>query len=861
MSYTIRSGLLAAASLLVCAPAFGQSADEEQNTDDVITVYGQALSIQRAIDAKRQADGILEAAVQDDIGRLPDLNIAQAVQRLPGVAVQNDQGEARFPILRGLNATYNRSTIDGLIIASPERGSLGRAVPLDLIPASLVERIEVRKSITPDLDHNAIGGTINLVTRSALDGEDDRFLLGSAFLGAHEQSGKGTTLDEGDRVQPWRANAAGGIRFGDRDQFGAVFGVDYSIRNFEIPQVEVDDADYTEFDAAGNNVGIGNGNGIIVPTNNRIFFYNNVRERIGLAGKLEWAPSDTLRLELASTYNQYNDSERRDEETYELGTSGASSQPAVIRDQTPTTGVTDTGYGFVGIGRFVLDREILSLRAGLDWEPAPGWTLEAGAAFSTAELDNPEVTDGFRTNTSFGAFYDTSSFFNFVDPLDPAGYNDPASYAFVNRGTLQRFAEDEITEIKADLSWEDTPFANVEFQVGGLFREAEKSEGFTFNRFVAPAGLSYTLADVADDELANVAWQGGYRFENRIDLEASDAFVAANNFNNVLTSQNGSDASEQVLAGYGLARYTGERLTLVGGLRVERTEWDGAPLGGRTVSGDYTDVLPSAVARFNLTEDLVLRAAASQTLGRPDLNQLTRGESINLTDNTISRSNPDLKPRRSNNFDLALEWYIPEGILAAGVFYKDVQDEVFVQTTQGPVTVDGVTYDALTQPENATNAEILGFEAQYQQTFSFLPGPFDGFGVAANVTVLDTEFVVPVPGGGERTTGFFQQPDLTWNLQGFYATDAFEVRVSYNYTDDFIDAIDAGDANLDEYWEARSQVDLQARFNVTDRFTLIGEVANLTDQGRRELTGPGAQYLQEDAEFGRTFWLGVTGAF
>jgi TonB-dependent receptor len=266
------------------------------------------------------------------------------------------------------------------------------------------------------------------------------------------------------------------------------------------------------------------------------------------------------------------------------------------------------------------------------------------------------------------------------------------------------------------------------------------------------------------------------------------------------------------------------------------------------------------VVRYDVTENVVLRAAASQTLGRPDLNQLTRGESINLTDNTISRSNPDLDPRRSNNFDLSAEWYIPQGILSAGLFYKDIQDEIFVRTTQGPIVVDGVTYDALTQPENATSAEILGFEAQYQQTLSFLPEPFNHFGVAANVTVLDTEFEVPTA-TGTRVTGYFQQPDLTYNLTGFYATDAFEIRVTYNFTDMFLDSLNANNPNLDEYWEERSQVDLQARFNITDRFTLIGEVQNLTDQGRRELTGPGAAFLQEDAEFGRTFWLGLTGTF
>jgi len=851
-----RAALFAAASSIVLALASPAVAQDDTEERDVITVYGQALSIERAIEAKRSSNSIIEALVQDDIGRLPDLNTAQALVRLPGLAVQNDQSEARFAIVRGLNATYNRTTIDGGIVASPERGSLGRAVPLDLIPAALLARIEVQKTITPDLDHNAIGGTINLVTRSAFN-QDSPFILGSVFLGVHENSGKGTTLDGDDRVTPWRGNFAAGTTFGANDQFGVVIGVDYSIRNFEVPQVEVDDADFTEFDAAGNNVGLGNGNGIVVPTNNRLFFYNNVRERLGLTAKLEWQPNETLGFELSGSYNEYNDDERRDEFTYELGTSGASSQPATIHDQTATTGVTDSGYGFVGIGRFVLDREIISMHAGADWAPTDALLLEFNATLSTAELNNPEVTEGFRTANTFGAVYDTSTIFNRVSPLDPVGYFNPASYAHVNRGVLARVAEDDLAEYKFDATWTVGGIDGLELQAGALYRDSDKFEAYEFERFVAGAGTTYTLANAADATLADVQWQGGHAMPTRVDLVGSDAFFAANAFDSILTSSGGSSAQEQIAAGYAMGTLERGPWTLIGGVRIEQTEWEGAPRNGARVSGDYTDVLPSFNLRYELTDDVVLRAAASKTLGRPNLNTLTRGLSINTNDNTISRSNPDLAPRESSNFDISAEWYIPDGILAMGVFYKDIQDEIFVVKTAGPITVDGVTYDAITQPENASNAKIRGLELQYQQTLGFLPAPFDGFGVSANATFLDTEFVVPT-NTGTRETGFFQQPDVTYNFTGFYATDAFELRISYNYTDRFLDSLNANNPNLDEYWEERSQVDLQARINLNDRFTLIGEVANLTDQGRRELTGPGAVFLQEDAEFGRTFWLGVT---
>lgn len=864
MSYRFSTLVMSSSVLALSLTATTAYAQSEQNPEqppqDEIVVYGQALSQARAIEVKRDSDTIVDAISQDDIGRLPDLNTAQALVRIPGVAVQNDQGEARFPILRGLNATYNRTTIDGSIVASPERGGLGRAVPLDLIPASLVSRIEVRKSITPELDHNAIGGTINLVTRSAFD-QNAPFFVGGVYVGEYEQSGEGGTLDEEDKKQTWRANFATGSQFGPEDQFGVVFGVDYSFRNFLIPQVEVDDADYTEFDSSGNNVGLGNGNGIVVPTNTRQFFYNNTRERIGLMGKVEWQPNDDISGEIALSYNEYNDNERRDEQTYELGTSGASSEPATIRNQTTTSGVTDEGYSFIGIGRFVLDREIVSLRGKYDWQITPDWKLDLRAVYSTAELSNPEVTEGFRTDTTFGARYDTSTVFNSIAPLDPTVFFDPANYVFQNRGTLDRFAKDEIQEYAADLSWDAPAFQNFTAKIGGLYRTGEKEEGFTFNRFVADSSFDYDFSRVVDDGLANVDYQGGYRFPNRISISASDAVFASEAFNQSANSENGSLANEDVAAGYVFGQYKTGRWFISGGLRVENTSFDGAPLNGETVSGDYTDILPSMNLRYNLTDDIVLRAAASRTLGRPNLNLLTQGININVTENAISRSNPDLQPRMSDNFDVSAEWYIGDGILSAGLFYKDIQNEIFTQTTVGPVTVDGVTYDAVTQAENAQTANIKGFEAQYQQTFSRLPAPFDKLGMSANVTILDTEYVVPLSNGGTRTTGFFQQPDEAYNLTAFYADENFELRASYNYTDSFIDTISADNPNLDEYWEAREQVDLQGRFNMTKNFTLVGEVRNLTDTGRREVTGPDAQFLQEDAVFGRIFWLGVAANF
>ncbi|GIV60343.1 MAG: TonB-dependent receptor [Rhodothermaceae bacterium] len=823
-----------------------------------LLVIGQALSQQRAIDFKRSTRAIVAAAVQDDIGNLPDLNTAAAIRRLPGVSVQNDQSEPRFAVVRGLNPTYNHTSLDGGFLASPERGSFGRAVPLDVIPASLLARLEVYKTVTPDMDHNAIGGVINMVTRSAFE-QETPFLYGQFYGGWHEQSGEGGTLDGDERIQPLRGNIAGGLRFGPGDAFGVVASIDYSVRNFEIPQVEVDDADYTEFDAAGNNVGLGNGNGIVVPTNQRIFWYNNVRERIGSHAKLEWRPSDRLRAELAGAYVVFNDDERRDEHRYELGTNESAGEPAVIRNQSATTGVTDTGFGIVGLGRFTLDRQITSVRGNVEYILAPALRVQARGAYSGAELNNPESTEAFQTDTGFGALFDISDFFNTYSPLDPAGFYDPSNYAFVSRGELDRFVNDEVTEVAADVVWvPERISAPVEVKTGGLYRSRTKEEGFDFFRYTTD--LDYTLADVVDRRLADETWQGGYKMPFRVGSAAANDYFERNRsaFTQAAASASRSRAAETVIAAYGMATVEFSPVTIIGGLRWEGTRWNGGNLlEDNFVDGRYDNLLFDMQVNWEALDDLRLRGAFTQTLGRPNLSDLTRGQSLDEANRTISGSNPDLKPRTSNNLDLSIEWYAPEGLLAAGLFYKDIRNEIFNVTTDISQTIGGTTFTRFVGPKNAQDASLLGLELQYQQRLFFLPAPWDKLGIAGNATFLEGTLNVPLSNGETREIGLYQQPDRTYNLMGFYAGDRFEVRLSYNWTDEFIDLVNPDNPDRDEYWAAREQIDVQLRVNVTDRVSLLLEGINLTNAGRTEITGPHRRFLQEDASFGRTFWLGL----
>ena len=847
---------------------------KSENIVDRVTVYGSTASQQRAIESKRQSLQILDGVSQDDIGKLPDLDTAGVLRRIPGVNVQEDQGEPRFPVIRGLNPSFNRVVVDGGIVASPERGT--RTVPLDILPASMLKEIQVVKTPTPDQDPNAIGGTINLITRSAFD-EDRPFADSQVFIGHVEQNGDGGVLfsDDTDGKLPIRGNLTAGTRFGPNGQFGVVAGFNYSRRAFEVTQIETDDSDFTEFDDTGNNVGLRNGNGVVVPTNNRLFFYNNNRRQISGHGRFEWRPSENFSLDASGFYAEFNDDERRDEERFELGTGANASTPETISDQTAFTGVSQEAFGIIGLGRFVIDRSIYTGRVETDWDMTDSLNWTTQAVYSGGSLDNPESTESFQTDTSIGAVFDVSSFFQRFTPLDAQQFADPSNFPHNSRGELQRDTDDDIIEITSSLSY-DVDFADskISLKAGGIYRERERTEFGVFTRFTADPSLGFTLADAFNTQINPVDFQNGQRFTFRIDDLGATEFFEANreSFSASTPFEFGLDAEEDVYGGFGMITAQRGPLTAIGGVRIEQTDFEGQDVNSSVpVDGSYTNVLGNLQGRWLIRDDLALRVAFTQTIGRPDLSDFSRALSLgdtSGTNQTISFGNPDLDPRTSDNIDLSLEWYIPgNGILAIGGFYKNIEDEIFNDTRFGvpvaelPAAVANqldptITSVDINQPLNSSSADILGLEAQFQHKFSWLPAPFNGFGFSGNVTVLDTEFEVPLASGEIIETGLLQQPDLIGNATGFYQTELLEVRISYNYADEFLDST-AGTFDRFTFWDSQGQIDMQARFNVTDDTSFLFEAQNVNTEGRLELSGPEADFLQESARFGRTFWFGL----
>jgi len=860
-----KRSILATVSLgafaLSAAPALAQQQAADQL--DEIVVTGQARAVQQAIAAKRATFQISDGVSSDDIGRLPDHNTAAALRRIPGVSVQEDQGEPRFPVLRGLPSTYNRTTIDGAVVASVGNGD--RTVPLDIVPSTLASRLEVVKTVTPDMDANAIGGVINIRTRSAID-EGRPFFAGTAALGFYEQAG-----EQRDAKQSGRANFTAGTVFGDNDQFGVVLSASYYLRDSDIPQVEIATPSFREYTAAGAAATFGTGNGLLVPIQRRLFYYNNNRERVGGRVAFEWRPFDGLTLVAAGLYNAMKDDEERIESRYE--------QIGAVSAQTPTSGTFLSARNILGLGRFQIDRSVWAGTFSSDWDLTDNVTWTVDYVHSGAELDNPESTEDFRTPdaraTEFGFRYDTSGFFPRFNAINPAPLDVPANYAFNNRSELLRSSKEDIDEARTDLEIRTTALGDrLDFKTGAVFRSTERVFDQNTGSFSQQTGLNYTLASAAQPGPTPQV-QGIYPFGLRIDSDAAEAFFQTNRARfNVTTNTLSADyeVTEDVYSGYGQATLGLGDLTIVGGVRYERTEVETASvrINGATITpisaeGEYDHWLPSLHATWEIAEDLIVRGAWTNTIGRPNFSDITAREQINLTGTvpSLSRGNPNLEPRESEGFDLSVEYYIPRGVLAAGLFSKDITNEIFSLQTIERLDLGlgrGIETVNVSQPTNAETAKIKGLELSYQQQLWFLPGWLDGFGVGANATFLDTEFRFRT-NAGVRTTGFVLQPDETYNAQVYYQAGGFEGRLSYNYIGRFLEGANATVPQADQYWKDRGTFDAQLSYRVTDAITVFAEAENITDEGRREVTGPNADLLQEAAEYGRVLWVGLSGTF
>jgi TonB-dependent receptor len=817
---TVSDGGVARATLIL---------GEEVRRMAAFVIEGNREGQARALQVKRTAPNVVDIVSADSIGKLPDGNAAEAVRRLPGVFAEIDQGEGRYVVVRGIDSNLNNVTIDGQAVGSPQ--GEGRAVALDAVPADLISRIDVVKAVTPDMDHGAIGASVNIATPSAFD-RDGTFVHASGNLGYNEKSGD----------SPTGASVLYGTTFGADRRWGVVLGASYSNRQYRSDRMSTG-----AWQLRGPHY---------VPVTQSLFLYGMDRTRLGFTGSLEFRPREGIEWYLRSSHNTFQDYEERqlsDVET--LGT---------LSEQTATSGRFSGGRGTKEFRLNDFTQTIASHTFGGRLESGDG-ELDFSVNVGLAREETPERVDWeFRSSTSaLPLTYDTSGELFLFRHGD--NFARPEAYPFRR---VRRRTDDEREDSRSaavnyrrEAAWIGQ---NGFWKVGARWVNRDREVDRTNNNYVGAQAFHLGSFDFTRPEPSGF-FEGFYRigplmsydavetfFRNRPEFFRRDDVSSAND-----STLNDYSVDETVTAGYAMAGVDTPFGSLLGGVRVEQTSGDYGGLERRPSprplrrSSDYTNAMPGLHWRYAPNRAWVFRAGWTNTVGRPNYPDIVPTRDFDFSEvspgrytGSVSGGNPALDPYESMNIDVAAEYYLSaSGVVSVGFFHKRIENPVYTRSDLlENVTFDGLAFDRLvtSRPENAESGKITGFELNLQQQLTALPSPFDGLGISVNHTIVDSEARItsdPAKGRTDKLP-FFKQADAVTNLALFYEKYRVSLRVAVSQTGDYLTGASATPGGqFDSYRLRRTLWDAKASYRLTDRWRLFGEWQNINDEPLANFSG------------------------
>lgn len=828
----------------------------EVSTLDDIVVRGVITDgIARSLNQQKNADGTINVLSADAIGRYPDPNVAESLQRIQGIAIQRDQGEGRYINVRGAPAAFTAVSVDGVTVPSVDPGT--RAVDLDTLPSDIVSNVEVSKTLLPAQDADSIAGAVNIKTRSPFD---SRRLSLSGYGGfSHNDYGG----------QDVRGGLTASNVFGPDEKFGALLSYSYSQTSRRPDNVESGWTKMTTPD----------GQDIFALEESLFKDYDTERTRQALTGGLEFRPNDTTRLWLRGSYAKFEDDEYRNQLllTYDEDNlvAGSTSQRATFDEVT--------------VERQLRHRtqvnEITTLTAGGEHVFGNGAIFDASLSWATTEQTYPNRNELlFRSKAEPSITYDfsgdhyqpTYSLFTSNEHMDRSPYGFRETVFRSNTTEQEELSAQANLELPATLAGQA-----VTWKFGGKFRTrdvvADEERYRTRDQADAPSQSYAEL--VTEDMSINYDYQLGHKFNsNLVDQYLNSARA------NGLAERRMPDsiladytAQEDITAAYAQAKMDVGHTTIIAGLRIENTQFDGSAntfrldtdeatgdeteiFGTANVSRDDTDFFPNLTVRHAFSDNLVGRFALTRSINRPEFSELVprREEEAEGTRIKYAIGNPELEATLSNNLDVGLEYYFANlGVVSANAFYKDLSDYRYTLNYEDQVTVDGVVYDAeFETPINAPEGHLMGLEVNWQQKFDFLPGWASNFGLFANYTWTDAEIKTGQSYGGRDTFQLPGQSESNYNLALFYEHAGLSARLSYTKRGDYLEAINADDADFDLFVEGREQLDFTASYDFGNGVEVFGEAKNLTDS-------PGVKYYgsrmrtYEYEKFGYNLFMGV----
>lgn len=821
-------------------------------TDQMVVTADRVQGEAEAINIERTADDIVQVLPLKVIQSLPNTNIADAVGRLPSVTLERDEGEGKYLQIRGTEPRLSNLTINGIDIPSPERGV--RNIKLDIIPSALVDRIEVSKTLSANQDADAIGGSVNLVTKTAAD----KPTISIDGIGGYTPIQNGRWLDS--------FNGAVGNRFGADKKLGILFGGSYDWNGRGIDDLEPGQGVYT-FPAGDPNAGKSiqwiNG-GIDTRT------YQYYRTRYGFETGLDYRLSPGSSLYVKGLYSDFLDFGDVWVYTYNPGTPTG----LTVNGITPTDGTGNMQYR-----QYIRrpDQQIYSFSVGgrhdlsktlITYDFAVSRSHQYGG-FPTTKFNN---VSNANSNITFNQ--DTTN--PYIPKMTPvanipgngSGIFDPTQYALSSQQNIDERTAELSLQGSASLAERYNVGSHLgTFETGFVIRNSDKFNLFNdpyCNQNLPNLTVSQVLGTLTNPNYYNNSLQMGPM--SNYDKIASQFNCTASlpSFNSDTSHLNNDGANysgtERIISGYLMNSISFGKSRFQAGVRFESTNEtynankvqvnaDGSynstlPITG---GGSYVNVLPSVQWQYALAANTNIRASYAMAISRPNFSDLVPSVlfSPNNQPPTASIGNPTLNATHANDFDLLFEHFFqPLGILQAGFFYKDLSDPIYNTAQTGTGQYAGFQVQ---QSINGPRAHITGFEAAWEQRLSFLPGMLNGFGVSANYSYTASQVGFPAnfSGGRTDTPAMLRQAPNTWNLGFTYDKSRFSMRFGVSHNDANIyaynyqvsDPTKVNDPILglkgptgDIYLYAHTQFDVQGSYRMYKRLQLVVSGLNLSNE-------------------------------
>lgn len=899
------AGLAIAASAQVNA----QQAVESEELEEVI-VSGIRASMRDSLGIKRESIQVVDAISAEDVGDFPDKNIGEAIQRVPGVQINRQDGEGRSVSIRGADQSLIRVELNGVSALSLTVGG-GRDVDFRDLPVEFVSRVEVVKTPTPEMTEGGIG-TVRVITRHPFD-QPEGFMAGSV---------QGVYSDLADAIDPKLA------LIGSKIFLDGTLGVLMSAQ-YETRHLDSNNARTTGWlrraptaTGAGATPGRGtdvNADGTLdwVPEIPRYIIDRRETTRQAFNTVVDWRPNDEFKLFLDGTYAKGR--EEVSSMLMQLGAAGGLidyANSSVGADNTidhieltsSAAFPMDLAYRNIN-GQ--LEREQYNAILGSEWSNET-WKFDGRVTYARGEVQNDEKNS---TATIFGVpraiidytgGEDAPNFsFPGIDTTSGGLVNNLAAVFNPRTNNQEEEGAQFNVEFKPELDWLTSVKAGVEkrdvtmesllyartIQVSSR-TPTPASTGATTTVAVAQSVIAGIVNDnsgvneVPFFETGDLGFNGGIKHWNDNGDATYEATIAASGLTmdpygaNSNPGTNGTfqnyldtwSVQEETLAGYLQASFAWDNsvvpVSALLGVRYYDTNTlsegynrvqQGTVITFPTASqaGGYNDWLPSINVRFDFTENFVGRMTAGEVMARPNPAQLAFRRSTDIVGLTGSRGNPDLLPFKANQYDVGFEYYFSDvNYVSVAAFRTEISR--FIVNTAAPEVIDGLTYN-ITRPVNGLDeVTIDGFEIGGQFAFDFLEGAWRNFGVMANATWSEDEGFQ----GRNLLTGellpFPGVSGLSYNASLYYETDKFSVRTAYNWREAWL-LTPAGRGGLPEFNDDYGTLDASASWNVNDNFTVFADIVNLLDEQKVEYNNPFRRIGNET--FGKRMYLGVRAKF